>query len=68
MFETIERLLDPDDKMDSKTAKAVADLGSVIVESARLELDVLKLTSNLPQNIGGTGFLLSDFVPEKSHE
>ena len=64
MFETIERLLDKDDDMEINKAKAIASLGAVIVDSARLELDVLKAAGNLPQNISGTGFLLSDFVPE----
>lgn len=52
LFETIERLLlrnDPDadecEKIDIETAKAVADIGDVIVRSAKLHVDALKSIS-----------------------
>jgi hypothetical protein len=52
MFETIERLMDDDDGMDVQKAKAIADVGKVIVESAKVEVDFQKA-------VGGIG---SDFI------
>lgn len=70
MFETMERLMsnDKDDQIDIEKAKAIADLGKVVVDSARVELDLLKSTVNLPSNVTqmGTGFLISGFVPNQS--
>jgi hypothetical protein len=54
MFETIERLLDEDNPMDVQRAKAVANVGSVIVHSAKVEVDFLR-------EVGGTG---SGFIPD----
>lgn len=42
LFETMERLLDDDDKMDVDRARAVARVGSTIIESAKAELQFLK--------------------------
>lgn len=53
LFTTLERLLDKEDPMDAMQAKAVANLGRVIVDSAKTEVDVMKL-------LGGTG---SGFIP-----
>lgn len=53
LFTTLDRLLDKEDPMDAAQAKAVANLGRVIVDSAKTEVDVMKL-------LGGTG---SGFIP-----
>jgi hypothetical protein len=53
LFTTLERLLDKEDSMDAAQAKAAANLGRVIVDSAKTEVDVMKL-------LGGTG---SGFIP-----
>ncbi len=53
LFTTLERLLDKEDPMDATQAKAIANLGRVIVDSAKTEVDVMKL-------LGGTG---SGFIP-----
>jgi hypothetical protein len=43
LFETIERCLDKEDPIDVAKAKVIADLGQVIVNSAKVEVDyVLK--------------------------
>ena len=43
MFETIERLMDDDDEgMDVQKAQAIADVGKVIVDSAKVEVMFLK--------------------------
>lgn len=43
LFVTIEGLLDPDKPLDIERAKAVAQVGSVIVESAKVEVKALEL-------------------------
>lgn len=54
MFETIERLMDDDDdSMDVKKANVIANVGRVIVESAKVEVDFLRHVG------GGT----SQFLP-----
>jgi hypothetical protein len=42
MIETIERLIDPEDPMDFRTANAVAQVGTVVVNSAKIELQAAK--------------------------
>lgn len=44
LFETLEALKDKDEPMDLDRAKAVADVARVIVESAKVEVDFLKVT------------------------
>lgn len=56
LFGAIEGLLDTEDPLDIERAKAVADLASVIVASAKVEVDFLKA-------IGGDG-LGSGFITE----
>ena len=42
MFETIEGLLDKDEPLEIKRAEAVAKVGTVIVNSAKVEVDFMK--------------------------
>lgn len=42
MMETIERLIDPDDGMDAKTAVAISQLGNVVINSAKVELQAAR--------------------------
>jgi hypothetical protein len=44
LFSVIEGLLDEDNPMDLDRAKAVADVASVIVESAKVEVSFIKVT------------------------
>lgn len=53
LFETLEALKDEDKPMDLARAKAVADVAKVIVESAKVEVDFLKVTGA----VRSTGFL-----------
>lgn len=46
MFATIEGLLDEKDPMDIDRARAVAEVGKVIVESAKAEVMYLKVTKS----------------------
>lgn len=48
LFETIELLKDPDSGMDVKTAREIGNLGQVIVDSARVEVE-------FQREVGGVG-------------
>ncbi len=58
LFATIEGLLDPDQPLDIERAKAVAQVGSVIIESAKVEVKAL-------ETLGGQ--VNSDFL-QLTHE
>jgi len=58
LFATIEGLLDPDQPLDIERAKAVAQVGSVIIESAKVEVKAL-------ETLGGR--VKSDFL-QLTHE
>lgn len=58
LFETLERLKDKDDPMDLDRAKTVAEVASVIVDSAKVEADVMKLTNSV-----GSGFIPTPTLP-----
>lgn len=72
MMETIERLIDPDDVMDAKKAVAISQLGNVIINSAKVELQAARFagqqspaffqTENYPTKQIGTStpFVASD--------
>ena len=53
LFETIDALLDPNKPLDIERAKAVAQVGSVIVESAKVEVRALETLGGK----AGSGFL-----------
>lgn len=53
LFETLEQLKDKDDPMELDRAKAIADVAQVIVNSAKIEVDFLKVTGRT----GSTGFI-----------
>lgn len=52
LFETIERLMDNDDPMDAGQAQAIVNVGKVIVDSAKVEIDFMRHVGGL-----GTGFI-----------
>lgn len=52
LFETLENLRDKDDPMDLERAKAVAQVAQVIVDSAKVENEFMKITGT-----GGSGFI-----------
>ncbi|HZP02633.1 MAG TPA: hypothetical protein VFD30_20450 [Terriglobia bacterium] len=43
LFETIEALKDPDKPMDVVRAKAISDVAQTIINSAKAEIDLLKV-------------------------
>lgn len=47
LFETLEALKDDEKPMDLARARAVADVAKVLVESAKVEVDFLKVTGAL---------------------
>lgn len=53
LFETLEALKDKEEPMDLDRARTVADVARVIVESAKVEVDFLKVTGA----VRSTGFL-----------
>ena len=55
LFETLEALKDKDEPMDLDRARAVADVARVIVESAKVEVNFLKVTGALRS---------TDFLPD----
>lgn len=52
LFATLEALQDKENPMDILRAKAVAEVASVIVDSAKVEVEVMKITDS-----PGSGFV-----------
>lgn len=53
LFETLEALRDETKPMDLDRARAVADVARVVIESAKVEVDMLKVTGG----VSATGFI-----------
>lgn len=53
LFETLEALKDKDEPMDLDRARAIGDVAKVIIESAKVEVDFLRVTGALKS----TGFI-----------
>lgn len=54
LFETLEALKDEEHPMDVERARAIADVGRVLVDSAKVEVQFLEATGQLGK---GTGFI-----------
>lgn len=54
LFTTIERLLSKDDPMDAAQAKSIANIGRVMVDSAKVEVDFMKTFGG---GVPGSGFI-----------
>ena len=54
LFGTLEDLRDPDKPMDIARAKAIADVAQVVINSAKVEVDFVKATGQIPE---------TDFIP-----
>lgn len=59
LFETLEALKDDDKPMDIERARAVADVARVLVDTAKAEIEFLKVTGR-PH---GTDFIALPDVP-----
>lgn len=53
LFAALEGLADPDKPMELDRARAIADVGRVIVDSAKAEVEFIKATGRT----AGTGFI-----------
>ena len=53
LFETIEALKDPDRPMEIERAKAISDVAQTIINSAKLEVDLVRAVGGMP----GTDFM-----------
>jgi hypothetical protein len=60
LFETMEKLMDDQDPMDLDRAKAVAEVGQVIINSAKVEVDFMKQTGRIESS-----FIQPDQAPPK---
>ncbi len=56
LFATIEAVLDPDDPMDLERAKVVAELAQVTINSAKVEVEYLRVT----MGVKGSGFIMEN--------
>ncbi|WP_044275466.1 hypothetical protein [Pseudomonas fluorescens] len=56
LFVTIEGLLDPDEPMELDRAKAVAEVAQVMINSAKVEVDMVKALGAA----NGSGFMQID--------
>lgn len=59
LFATIEALMDNDENMEVEKAKAIADLGRVLIDSARAETELVALMRKDPfaLDLKTSGFL-----------
>jgi len=55
LFETVERLLENDSSLEVDRAKAIAEVGKVIVDTARVEIDFMRETGAV-----GSDFISTD--------
>lgn len=60
LFATIEGLLDTEKPLDLDRAKAVADVGRVLVDSAKAEVEFIKATGRT----SGSGFMPEGEAPK----
>lgn len=63
LFATLEALQDPDNPMDIERARAVADVGQVIVNSVKVEVDFIRAISDAPPSVPTTGFITAPDHP-----
>jgi hypothetical protein len=57
LFETIENLRDDDSKMTVERAKAIAEVSQVIINTAKLEFDLIKVLDKADGYFPSTGFV-----------
>lgn len=60
LFKTLRALNDKSDPMEIERAKAVADVGQVIINSAKVEVDFMRVSGGT-----GTGFIPALGCPER---
>lgn len=66
LFATLEALQDEDKPMDLDRAKAVAEVGRVIIETAKVEVQFLKEVGGLQSGSGFFPVATADETPAKN--
>jgi hypothetical protein len=61
LFETLEKLTDPDAKVDMDRVKSIAEISQVIINSAKLEVALMQV-------IGKNQKIDTGFIPTKAIE
>jgi len=56
LFEVLEGLKDPEKPLDIDRARAIADVAKKIIDSAKVEVDFLRVTGQ----VAGSGFIPAD--------
>lgn len=56
LFEALEALKDPEKPMDLERAKAISDVAKRVIDSAKVEVDYLRVTGQM----SGSGFIPPD--------
>jgi hypothetical protein len=56
LFEALEQLKDPEKPMDIERAKAISDVAKRVIDSAKVEVDYLRVTGQ----VAGSGFIPAD--------
>jgi len=56
LFETLEQLKDPEKPLEIERARAIADVAKKIIDSAKVEVDFLRVTGH----VAGSGFIPAD--------
>jgi len=65
LFETLEALKDEEKPMDLERARTIAEVAKVVVASAKVEVDCMRVTGA----VRGTGFIPEDrYLEEKPAE
>lgn len=57
LFAALEALSDKEKPMEIDRARAIAEMGQTIINSAKVEVDYLRVAADLPANLTGTGFI-----------
>lgn len=57
LFATLEALSDKDDPMPIDRAKTIAEVAQTLINSAKVEVDMLKVLSDGRKGLKGSGFI-----------
>jgi hypothetical protein len=63
LFAALEGLADRDNPLDLERARAIADVGRVVVDTAKAEIHFLQVAANLP---AGSARMATAFFPSAS--
>ncbi len=66
LFETLEALKDEERPMELDRARAIADVGRVIIDSAKVEVEFAKVVNEATGEFRGSSFLPAPLQDETS--